>query len=364
MKRALTVLLFEDGWQRGSLAATRSLAAAGHEVVIASPQRGHSARSRSSRRWVRTPLLTDPAFGEQAPEVVRREGADVVFAGDDEHLLSLSPLRSKLGGVLFPYPEHDVVLRALDKLQLYATAASSGLTVPEYRTDPPREGGDAWIAKHTLYLPGRSHDYHRGATDPALVEGRLFQRVVEGDLLAVVTLTAPDGRPLYAAAQQAEAVSPGPFGVTARGRTVALDPELRARVLQLLAELGWWGLAELQFVVPRDGTPHLIDLNGRFYGSLALTAAAGVDLPTAWLDAACGEEVRLGQPRIGVRYQWLLGDLQRVWRSPDRSASDWWQALRYAPGAAHSVWSLRDPVPASRQALELVTRRGLGMVGR
>lgn len=315
-------------------------------------------------RWVQTPELTDPTFGEHAAELVRREGADVVFAGDDEHLLSLSQLRSQLEGVLFPYPKHDVVLQALDKLQLYPLASASGLTVPEYRTDPPPGAGDGWIAKHTLYLPGRAHDYHHGAMDADLVDGRLFQRVVEGDLLAVVTLTGPDGRSLYAAAQQAEAVSPGPFGVTARGRTVPLDPDLAERVQVLLTEIGWWGIAELQFVVPRDGTPHLIDLNGRFFGSLALTAAAGVNLPSAWLDAAHGDEVQLGQPRLGVRYQWLLGDLKRVWRSTDRRPSAWWQALRYAPGAAHSVWALRDPEPALRQALDLVTRRGIGMVGR
>jgi predicted ATP-grasp superfamily ATP-dependent carboligase len=143
-----------------------------------------------------------------------------------------------------------------------------------------------------------------------------------------------------------------------------LSPELAGQVQQLLADIGWWGIAELQFVVPPDGTPHLIDLNGRFYGSLALTSAAGVDLPTAWLEAARGNEVRLGQPRIGVRYQWLLGDLKRIRRSTDRRPSAWWQALSYAPGAAHSVWALRDPVPALRQGLDLVTRRGIGMLGR
>ena len=356
MKRLSKVMVFEDGWSRGNLTAARMLSEAGHEVWVASPERGHSARSRFTRGWVRVPPPTHPSFIDAAAAVVDEHRVDVAIAGDDEHLLSLSPQRDRLGDTMFPHPEHDSVLRALDKLHLYAIAQECGMSVPEYRTDPPEPDDDGWISKQALYLPGRTHDYYEGAHPGASSSGRIYQRVVAGDLLAVVSLTAPDGRSLYLGAQRAEAVSPGPFGVTARGRTVAVEPRLAAAVHLLLEKLQWWGLAELQFLVASDGVPHLIDFNGRFFGSLALTAAAGIDLPSAWLATARGDTVRLGEAALGVRYQWLEGDLRRVWRSPDRRAARWWEVLSYAPGAVHSVWSVRDPIPGVRHALDMASR--------
>lgn len=49
-----------------------------------------------------------------------------------------------------------------------------------------------------------------------------------------------------------------------------LDPALVDRAEALLRRIRWDGLVELQFLTGSDGIPHLIDLNGRFYGSLAL----------------------------------------------------------------------------------------------
>ena len=356
MKRLPRVMIFEDGWGRGSLAASRTLAKAGHEVWVASPDRGHAGRSRSTRGWVEVPPLPDPMFLDAAAAVIEAHEVEVVIAGDDEHLLFMSPHRDKLGDAMFPHPDHASVLRALDKLSLYSAATACGLSVPEYRTEPPEEESELWISKQAMYLPGRTHDYHQGTHPPSGADGRIYQRVVQGDLLAVVSLTAPDGRPLYLGAQRAEAVSPSPFGATARGHTVAVEPMLAESVKTLLAELGWWGIAQLQFLVGSDGVPHLIDFNGRFFGSLAMTAAAGVDLPTAWLASARGEDVSLDAAALGVRYQWLEGDLRRAWRWGDRGAASWWEVLRYAPGAVHSVWSLRDPVPGARHAMDMATR--------
>ena len=46
--------------------------------------------------------------------------------------------------------------------------------------------------------------------------------------------------------------------------------------------MGFGGLAQLQFVQAPGGAPALIDVNPRFYGSLPLALACGVNLPDAW----------------------------------------------------------------------------------
>jgi predicted ATP-grasp superfamily ATP-dependent carboligase len=350
------VLIVECGWGRGTLCAARSLASAGNAVSIASQHRGHAARSRSSTAWFRVPEADDPTYVDRVCEIADRGRYDVVFAGDDENLLALSGGRDRLGSSIFPHPHDRAVRSALDKLPLYATARTCGLAVPETTSARPGRHDRGWIAKQRMYCAGRPHTYSRGSGVMAPDEGVIYQRVLNGHLLAVVTLTDPAGRHLYMGAQRAETLSPEPFGASARARLVPLDKDLVPGVVRLLECLEWWGLAELQFVVPPDGVPHLIDFNGRFFGSLALTCAAGVDLPAAWLAVALGEPPGLGTPSTDTRYQWLEGDLRRAWRSRGGRGEQVWGALRYAPGAAHSLWSPSDPAPAARQLGDIAWR--------
>ena len=102
------------------------------------------------------------------------------------------------------------------------------------------------------------------------------QEFLDGDLMAYAAVTTAGGRRIAAQSMQvASRVWPPGAGASCRAVSVPVDPELSGRAAALLAALGWFGLAELQFIVPADGNPRLIDLNGRFYGSLALAVRAG-----------------------------------------------------------------------------------------
>jgi CelD/BcsL family acetyltransferase involved in cellulose biosynthesis len=136
--------------------------------------------------------------------------------------------------------------------------------------------------------------------------------------------------------------------VSARAHTLPADPRLAEAAQNLLGELGWFGMAQLQFVLPAEGEPCLIDFNGRFYGSLALATASGTNLPAIWAAMATGRTPPTPRgPTLGLRYQWLEGDLQRaVVERRGGLARDLWSCLRYSRGAVHSIWSARDPGPA------------------
>jgi predicted ATP-grasp superfamily ATP-dependent carboligase len=166
----------------------------------------------------------------------------------------------------------------------------------------------------------------------------------EGPLVAYAAVAGPDGRVVADAMQAASRIWPPHAGASCRARTVPVDEEVAARAARLFGALGWTGLAELQFVVPPDGVPRLIDLNGRFYGSLALAVAAGANLPATWAALATGRAVAPSRARAGVRYQWLDGDLRRARR--ERSAPDLLTTLGAGFGAVHSIFSASDPAPA------------------
>ena len=131
--------------------------------------------------------------------------------------------------------------------------------------------------------------------------------------------------------QEAEGTWPPHVGASVRARTVPVDEELAAGIDALVRELGWFGLAELQLLAPAGGRPRLIDLNGRFYGSLALALAAGVNLPAIWAALATGRPAPPVTPAaLEVRYHWLEGDLRRSRREHTGGLVD---SFRYGRGA-------------------------------
>ena len=63
-------------------------------------------------------------------------------------------------------------------------------------------------------------------------------------------------------------------------KSVPLSPELLKATRRLMKELRYTGVAMAEFKVnPRTGGWVLIEINGRFWGSLPLTIAAGADFP-------------------------------------------------------------------------------------
>ena len=122
-----------------------------------------------------------------------------------------------------------------------------------------------------------------------------------------------DGEMLTEIHQEATRTWPPGAGDTVLGRVVAPDPELSRGIARLVAELGWQGLAQIEFFRAPDGTVAITDFNGRFYGSMALAIAAGVNVPAIWARDALGLDPWEGgtrrEARLGARFQWLNRDL-------------------------------------------------------
>jgi biotin carboxylase len=97
---------------------------------------------------------------------------------------------------------------------------------------------------------------------------------------------------------------------------------VRADALAKLDAVGWRGVAMMEYRWdPRTDDFRLLEMNGRFWGSLHLALHAGVDFPRLLLDAFHGlapEPVR--DWRDGVRCRHTEKDAQHVWsKLKDRS---------------------------------------------
>jgi predicted ATP-grasp superfamily ATP-dependent carboligase len=93
--------------------------------------------------------------------------------------------------------------------------------------------------------------------------------------------------------------------------TVELDHRMKEFALRLLKALDWHGVAEVEFKLdPRDSVPKFMEINGRFWGSLELAIASGVDFPYLLYRLAMDGDVKAPlEYRIGVKRRWLEGEL-------------------------------------------------------
>src|SRR5690606_11311412 len=106
----------------------------------------------------------------------------------------------------------------------------------------------------------------------------------------------------------------------------------------------WHGPAMVEFLDDGGAEPALIEVNGRFWGSLQLAIDAGVDFPRLWLELLRGGQAHAAGYTPGVTVRWLWGDVKRllhILRGP-------------RPG-------YRGPYPSRRAGLrELIARQPAG----
>lgn len=368
----MRILIVEDGQSRGALAAARALGAAGHEVGLGGPLRGCASYSRWCHRYHK---ITDArrsidAFVAGISKAVSKEHYETILPAGDPELLALSLHRDRLG-CHFPYPSHDVVVTAMDKKRLCDVATSAGLSVPsthsfdDYRweeLEPPyivkprlRFGRtiDAITSLDVRITMERDGVRRRAAELEAAGAEALVQERREGALLAYACVRHPERGIIARSLQIASHVWPAGRGVSTRAETIPIEEHLAEQIDGLLARLGWEGIAQLQFIRDRSGD-HLVDLNGRLYGSLALAINAGANLPVAWMDpdGSTGADAA-----TGVRYQWLEGDMKRALKQSSGRTRAVLSALGYMRGSHGPVASLNDPKPMFGEMMRVMRDR-------
>ncbi|MBB1472224.1 ATP-grasp domain-containing protein [Luteimonas sp. MC1782] len=144
---------------------------------------------------------------------------------------------------------------------------------------------------------------------------------------------------------------PDLFGTSTLRETLD-HPELAGYAVDALSALNWNGVYNTDWICDEEGTPHLIDINGRLSGALAICYAAGVDIPWMWYQMAIGRvpDPQLAEP--GVRARWLLGDMIGVVQHLRAGAfRQMLQIFRPQRGYIDD-FSLADPVPLGAEAAD------------
>jgi predicted ATP-grasp superfamily ATP-dependent carboligase len=348
-------VLITDGEQRSALAIVRSLGRAGHTPFVASADGcslAGGSRHAEGEAAVSDPLLDPPGFVEGLSGLVRRWNIDVLLPVTDAACLAILPRRSSLGDVCLPLPDEAAYRGISDKRLVLERAGEFGIAIPEQRVlKSPRENPEpaATLGYPLIVKPTRSVSETSAGT---LTKAGVRQAADEEALRAVLSAVPPsaypvllqrridgpgvgvflllwEGEVLAAFSHRRIREKPPSGGVSVYRESIPLDADLVARSAALLNCFGWRGVAMIEYKLERDtGRPYLMEVNGRFWGSLQLAIDSGVDFPTLLIDVATGRSRSAppGAYRVGVRSRWWWGDvdhlISRLRHSADRLGLD------------------------------------------
>src|SRR5947209_8916611 len=127
-------VLVTDGEGRSTVAICRSLSRAGYEVAVAAsarPARAQWSRWCAERLLVADPLRDEQAFVDDLARIAEASHYELLLAGSDVSLRTISRSRARLVPHLRVYlPADDVVARSLSKQWLVRNAQRAELATP------------------------------------------------------------------------------------------------------------------------------------------------------------------------------------------------------------------------------------------
>lgn len=374
--RARIDAVVTDAQRRSPVHGLRALGGAGLSVLAVGTRR--SAPGLWSRHATRRAIAPDVGaddvgFAARVRSLASEHAAAVIYPGSERSIDALQPLRTSLpAGTVLALPEPGAIDPLRDKASLGAHAREAGLRTPPVLAEGTAvELVDERVPFPCVVKPARSD----GAVATARLvssqeqwqclvgglpaEQRLVvQQRVEGPLTALAVVVDRDGALVARFQQEALRTYPPGMGSSSLAVGVVPDDALTRRVVWLLGSVGFWGLAQLQ-LVGGMAAGALIDFNPRFYGSLPLALASGVNLPAAWHAVTLGEPTGpLGPYRTGVRYRWLEADISAA------AHGSYERLLPVRGPRTGAMWAWDDPVPAGLLAWRAARDRFPALRGR
>jgi predicted ATP-grasp superfamily ATP-dependent carboligase len=397
-------ILVLDAEAKPAPSVVRALGAAGHRVAAAAA----APRAPARRSRYASQSLTHPHPGADADAFAAwLDGAvdalrpDCVLPLTECSIQALHPRRARFARrTTLALPPADATEVAFDKTRVMALAQSLGVDVPAtWRPATPAEAeGLAPRLRYPVYVKarrsyrcdGRPSSFARGrfAHGPAdcraawaalhdVVPLPLIQEAVPGPVVSVCG-TWDAGTPVCRFCYLARTAWPLSGGQSVWRESIRPRQAPVAEAQRLLGALRWTGPAHVQFIRDaRDGRFKLLEINGRFWGSLDAAHYCGVPVAVTAVELAMGAHPRPDlRYRTGVRSRCIEGDLKRLYAALFQDHL-WSRAalhmprlrqclldlsLGFAPSVHEDDWYHDDPLPGVA-VLSRALARAIGFSG-
>ncbi|WP_420145748.1 carboxylate--amine ligase [Sphingobium sp.] len=297
--------------------------------------------SRHCTHWSHRPA---GPIADWLAALIEKTGARAVFAISETDLLQLAALPPMIGDCHILVPRAQPLARVLDKLQTITVAQAAGLRVPQ--TWQPRRGEDfaarAMTMRYPLVAKWANPPEIMGALEQAGLEWIKTDYIrSRQELDALLDRYAPIGRwpliqqycpgvglgqMLYMAQGQAtlrfqhrrlhEWPPEGGVSTLCRAEPAGAHAAQMALSEKLLRALDWDGQAMVEYRYDAaSGDYWLMEVNGRFWGSLPLARHCGANFAwEAYRRRVLGDTDPAPAPRHRLRARYMVPESKRLLR--------------------------------------------------
>ena len=377
------VILVLDGDQASALSVVRSLGRSGLIVDVASAfQSPICASSRHIRQCLRypDPLKNESDFVAWIDNQIQTGGYALIIPVTERTLAPLLRNREAIDDARIAMAPSDALEQVLDKERTVALATALNIPVPR---SWPIDSLDQLDSAATeldypmVIKPSRSVGHGNGSgvqlsvsyahnrddlekqVRHALNHGAvILQEYFRGDGVGI-ELIADHGEIGFAFQHRRLHEVPLTGGGSSLRCSEAIVPALLEAARALIKALHWHGVAMVEFKYDaRTGEFRLMEINGRFWGSLPLAIAAGADFPRMLYELLCEGRIAPRPPaqegvvcrQLARDVDWLEHVLRRNAPASLVSLPSWNDvlhdsALVFSPRHHFDVQSLSDPKP-------------------
>jgi len=332
-------ILILDANARSALAATRSLGRRGVPVVVADETKktlSGASKYCSESFTYPSPTANLRGFLSTVKAECSRRGIRVIFPMTEISMAAVLKHGEEFKNFQVPFAEYPTFDALTDKWNLMRLAQRLNITIPQthYIADARSLQRVYPLLKFPVVLkPYRSRIWMNGRCTAASVKYAesvhqlertvaqyeyfkshpfLLQEYIRGHAHGIFALYN-HGKLVASFAHRRLRENPPSGGVSVLCESAEKNPEAWRMARTLLDHMAWHGVAMAEFKVTPDGKPYLMEVNGRFWGSLQLAIDAGVDFPWLLYQLATGRDVEsVNGYVIGVKSRWLWGDFKRL----------------------------------------------------
>lgn len=358
-----------DGYWRKTLAAVRALGRRGVRVTVGeSTYLAPALFSRYCHCRVRTPspVLQPSQYLDFLETYLKRHPHHVLMPMEEDTLLLLARNRERFQNITsLPCADHHHLLFARDKLKVLRRAEDLDIPIPRtFEIDnmaeakplskqleypvvvKPRVGsGSAGVeyVEEPAQLPAALDRVFRSGQSP-LVQERLPS---EGAGIGASFLLDQNHQVRASFIHRRLREYPVQGGPSTLRQSI-IHEQARRDGARLLESLRLVGVGMVEFKIDsRDGTAKLLEVNPRFWGSLALAVNTGVNFPYLLTLMALGLDFpAVHTYRLGHLCRWLLpGDILHFLQNPNRwrLKPSFFQFRR--PNLSYDIIDMDDPLP-------------------
>lgn len=336
-------VLVTDGNNRAALAITRSLGKSGYHVFVAGESK--ITLAGSSRYCIRSFSYSDPnkrpdQFRSEIIRLVQQNKIDILMPAAEMTTRECMKIKDTIKDqCTVPFHSYESVDMAASKYEVLKLAQTLDIPIPAtYYLHTPAALENALRCCEKSDYPivikasrsrvallrctsNSSTQYAYNASDlKRIVLGfeeaqypLLIQERVQGDGVGIFTCFNQGEAIAYFSHRRIREKPPS-GGVSVLRESFPIDPRLRDYSRRLLEALKWHGVGMVEFKKDNaSGDYRLMEINGRFWGSLQLAIDAGVDFPLLLARIAVGQHVEpILHYDLNVRTRWLCGDIDAL----------------------------------------------------